>query len=248
MGFGTALSAMMPSGSSTTPTSITFEAYSDEEFNSKVDSWTGKFNPSTIQYESKVEYFDDVPIGAAGGEVRFKRMPPVKLTFSILLDNFDSDSSNAFLALMGTPPLINPDPIITQATKLKNVIYNMNSSTHQPNYVRMQFGDNTFYGRAVKFDVKYTEFKTNGEATRANIDMAFTGSKSKKTTATELQLNSPDMTHAYTVREGDTLTMLATKYYGNPNYFHELAKVNKLNGLRKLSPGMMILIPPLQKP
>lgn len=242
------LSALLPdTGTSSTPTTITFESYSDAEFNTKVGSWEGKFNPSTIQYESKVEYFEDVPIGAAGIDVRFKRMPPSKLAFSIMLDNFDADSSSAYLALLGTPSLFSTDPIITQATNLKNTIYNMNSSTHQPNYVRMQFGDNTFYGRAVKFDVKYTEFKTNGEATRANIDLAFTGTKSKKLSASELQLNSPDMTHAYTVKEGDTLTMLAVKYYDNPNMFIELARVNKLNSLRRLKPGMTLLIPPLQK-
>ncbi|TND02430.1 MAG: hypothetical protein FD123_4103 [Bacteroidetes bacterium] len=246
MSFGAAISALIPSDS-TTPSGITFEGYSDEEFNSKVGTWEGKFNPSTIQYESKVEYFEDVPIGAASSEVRFKRMPPSKIAFSIMLDNFDSDSSNAFLALMGSPTLSTVDPIITQATNLKNVIYNMNSSTHQPNYVRIQFGDNTFYGRASKFDVKYTEFKSNGEATRAAIEMAFTGSKSKKMSASELQLNSPDMTHAYVCKEGDTLTMLAVKYYNNPNLFHELARINRLNGVRRLVPGTVILIPPLQK-
>lgn len=246
MSFGTAIQAIIPSSDSSA-TTIKFEGYSDEEFNSKVGSWEGKFNPSTIQYESKVEYFDDVPIGAASSEVRFKRMPPSKIAFSILLDNFEADSSNAFLALMGSPSLSTVDPIITQATKLKNVIYNMNSSTHQPNYVRLQFGDNTFYGRASKFDVKYTEFKTNGEATRANIDMAFTGSKSKKMSASELQLNSPDMTHAYVCKEGDTLTMLAIRYYNNPNLFRELARINRLNGVRRLTPGTVLIIPPLQK-
>ncbi len=247
MSFSSALSAMQVSGDSSSPTTITFESYSDEEFNTKVSDWTGKFNPSTINYESQVEYFEDIPIGASGSEVRFKRMPPVKLSFNILLNNFEADSTNAYLALLGTPALSTTDPIITQATKLKNVIYNMNSSTHQPNYVRLQFGDNTFYGRAVKFNVKYTEFKTNGEATRAEIETSFAGSKSKKTSATELQLNSPDMTHAYLVREGDTLTMLAAKYYNNPNLFIELAQVNNINSLRRLEPGTTILIPPLDK-
>lgn len=246
MGYGTAISALIPSND-TTPSTITFEAYSDAEFNSKVGSWEGKFNPSTFNYESKVEYFDDVPIGASSSEVRFKRMPPSKIAFSILLDNFDADSSNAFLALMGTPSLSTVDPVITQATNLKNLIYSMNSSTHQPNYVRIQFGDNTFYGRASKFDVKYTEFKTNGEATRASIDMAFTASKARAAAASELQLNSPDMTHAYVCREGDTLTMLAIKYYNDASLFHELARINRLNGLRKLKPGTIIMIPPLQK-
>lgn len=247
MPFSSALAAMGVSDDSSTPASITFEAYSDEEFNTKVSDWEGKFNPSTINFESKVEYFEDVPIGASGAEVRFKRMPPAKLSFNILLDNFDADSSNAYFALMGTPSLSTVDPIITQATNLKNVIYSINSSTHQPNYVRIQFGDNTFYGRATKFNVKYTEFKTNGEATRGDIEMSFTGSKSKKLSASELQLNSPDMTHSYLVREGDTLTMLASKYYNNPNAFIELARINKLNGLRKLKTGSTILIPPLEK-
>lgn len=246
MSFSTLISGLLPTDSAT-PTIIIFDAYSDKEFNSKVGTWKGRFNPSSMQYESKVEYFEDVPIGAISSEVRFKRTPPSKLAFSIMLDNFEIDGVNAVMALMGASTVSSNDPVITQTTKLKNLIYNTNSTTHEPNYVRIQFGDNTFYGRAAKFDVKYTEFKTNGEATRANIDMAFTGTKSAKLTASELQLNSPDMTHAYVIKEGDTLTMLATKYYNNPNLFYELARINKLHGLRKLVPGTVILIPPLQK-
>jgi nucleoid-associated protein YgaU len=59
--------------------------------------------------------------------------------------------------------------------------------------------------------------------------------------------SSPDLTHVRMVKEGDTLPLMTYRIYGDPKYYLEVAKANKINNFRKLKTGDIIIFPPLTK-
>ena len=58
---------------------------------------------------------------------------------------------------------------------------------------------------------------------------------------------SPDVTHRYEVKEGDTLPAIALKILGDVKYTYLVAHANNLNNIRKLKPGTQLYIPPVAK-
>jgi nucleoid-associated protein YgaU len=62
----------------------------------------------------------------------------------------------------------------------------------------------------------------------------------------EERKNSPDLTHRRIVREGDHLSLMCHSIYGDPGYYLEVARFNRLNNYRQLKAGQELLFPPLK--
>jgi nucleoid-associated protein YgaU len=59
--------------------------------------------------------------------------------------------------------------------------------------------------------------------------------------------SSPDLTHYRIVKAGDNLPLMTQRIYGDPKYYLEVARVNKLVNFRNLKPGQAIYFPPIEK-
>lgn len=240
----TAVSAITSEG----VTKISIQAYKDSSYKTKVTglkgAWEGNFNPSSISHDSRVEYFEDVPIGSTGGDPRFQRSLPSEISFSLLFDNFQSQGSSAFGVLMGMMGPA-PAPIMKQIKQFKDVVYTLNGTIHQPNYLELSFGDYTFNGKVKNLKVEYQDFKTDGEATRAQVNVVFVSAISESFVKKVNNLNSPDMTHHYMIQEGDTLSKICLEIYGSLRPLIPLARLNNLSTLRNLQVGTRLIIPPL---
>jgi len=139
--------------------------------------------------------------------------------------------------------------------KYTNKIYNMmhldpkwtdkkNKKGRPPN-VRFQ------WGRQVGFDAvitsiqqRFTLFLPDGTPVRAVLDVTFS------------QVNDPLYKAAqnptsggiggervWTVKEGDTLSWIAFSEYNDPNEWRLIADANRLTAIRRLTPGMRLVIP-----
>lgn len=47
------------------------------------------------------------------------------------------------------------------------------------------------------------------------------------------------------VKDGDTLPQLSQEIYNSKDYYVQVAKYNKLNKFRDLTPGMQLIFPPI---
>jgi len=92
------------------------------------------------------------------------------------------------------------------------------------------------------FNIEFLLFDINGHTLRAKVHLslkAYVDLQSKK--------SSPDMSHAFTIREGDSLPMLCKEVYGNMNYYLQVAEHNGLTNFRELEVGSTVEFPPLQR-
>jgi len=118
---------------------------------------------------------------------------------------------------------------------------------HRPFYLILLWG--TFIASCVlkSMTIKYELFRPDGTPLRAIISASFL--EFTESTLADLKNNksSPDLTHVRTVKEGDTLPLMAYKIYGDSSYYLEIARVNKLKNFRKLKAGDKIYFPPTDK-
>ena len=123
----------------------------------------------------------------------------------------------------------------------------MNRKIHQPNFLKVEWGDLMFECRLKSVDINYTLFNRSGQPLRAELDVVFIGDIQDSKRVKKENKNSPDLTHIKTVKSGDRLPLMANDVYSNSAYYIQLARANNLNNFRKLPVGTTIKFPPIQK-
>jgi nucleoid-associated protein YgaU len=95
--------------------------------------------------------------------------------------------------------------------------------------------------------IAYKLFKPDGIPLRAVITANFTDNSDDQTSQAIAQNQSSDLTHVRLVKAGETLPSLCEQIYGDPHYYLEVARANKIDNFRNLAPGIKLLFPPLEK-
>jgi hypothetical protein len=92
---------------------------------------------------------------------------------------------------------------------------------------------------------RFTLFSSEGVPLRATLTVGLKEYKSVQRQLWELNLQSADQTHAYTVRQGETLSDVANSVYGDPNSWRPIAEHNGVTDPLDVAAGSILTIPPL---
>jgi nucleoid-associated protein YgaU len=120
----------------------------------------------------------------------------------------------------------------------------MDGPTHEPLYLKLEWGDLVFHCRLVSVNVSYTLFNRQGRPIRAELACAFKGSLQL---SKRVQKSSPDLSHSRLVEAEDNITIMTNKIYKNPAYYIRVAQANRLNNFRRLPMELELQFPPLEK-
>ena len=123
----------------------------------------------------------------------------------------------------------------------------LNGTTHEPNFLQLNWGTFIFNGVMESATVTYKLFHSSGAPLRASINASFKQSVSRTEQTAQARLQSPDLTHFKIVKEGETLPLIAKKIYGDSKYYLEIARVNNINNFRRLKAGQQLVLPPIDK-
>lgn len=195
-------------------------------------------NPTDYSLDKTIKYNEQTQDGENGSDLKFMSVDPSSLDLKLILDGTGTirrdGSSNLY------PSVKN------QIKKLMKTVYSYNGGIHQPNYIKIVWGDLLFYGRLTNIKVDYKMFKPSGEAIRAEVKLNFKEFFTKSEQVAIKNNSSPDMTHIVTVKAGDTLPLLCQKIYEDASYYIEVAKANDLINFRSLKPGTKLLFPSIK--
>lgn len=106
-------------------------------------------------------------------------------------------------------------------------------------------GRNSFVCFVEKIDQRFTLFSPEGVPLRATLNVTLREYKTLARQLDELNLNSPDKTQAHVTRRDDSLSGLASRHYQNPNQWRRIARANDIDDPRRLSPGRVLRLPPV---
>ena len=83
-------------------------------------------------------------------------------------------------------------------------------------------------------------------ARRATLTLALREYKTLDDQLSQLNLSSPDRTHAHMTKEGDTLSRISSRYYLRPGDWRSIAESNDIDDPRRLDPGVLLTVPSIR--
>lgn len=207
--------------------------YKNGEFSEETgSSFTAMINPTIYRQKQGVSYNNDK--GLDGGNApSYKTYGEKNIQLEFILDT------------TGVVPNTSGKNLPDIIKQLQNTVYTYVGDSHQPPFIKVIWGTLSFQGRAADLDIEYTLFSPSGLPLRAKVKLQIKLYISNKTQELEKGKNSPDLSHLITVKAGDTLPGLCMQIYNSTIYCVEVARINKLTGIRCIPPGTQLLFPPL---
>lgn len=114
---------------------------------------------------------------------------------------------------------------------------------HRTNYVTVTFGSESLLMQLETMDIDYKLYDSTGAPYHAEVACKFISAAEVSITGNQ----SPDMTHGFTIREGDSLPNLCMQVYGDMRYYMAVAEHNKLTNFRELEVGAVLEFPPIDR-
>ncbi|MCD8079074.1 MAG: hypothetical protein LUF04_01265 [Bacteroides sp.] len=201
--------------------------YADELFSKRVAKFNVQINPDSLKLDRSINYTDTQASGEPQKQ-KFGNLPSSTLSFDLIFDDtgfVDHIQGN----------------INDRIGRLEKAIYSINGETHEPNYTLLVWGDFVFKGRLSSLNYDYSVFKPDGAPLRVKISLTFVGHKEGS------EKKSPDLSRIIVLKAGESIPWLCQKYYNDPSYCVEIARINRLKGFRDVSPGTRLLFPPLAR-
>lgn len=92
---------------------------------------------------------------------------------------------------------------------------------------------------------QFTLFNSDGMPVRAKVSVSFKEYELPKDEQQREPRRSSYPAQTYTVREGDTLSGIASAVWNDPSKWRRLADVNDISNPRVLEPGQPLIVPPI---
>lgn len=212
-------------------------AYTDGDFNSVYKpALELPTNPEKVKLSKGIRYAEDKQLGSLNGANSYVRYQPETLYFECLLD-----VTNAMEDDDGK------DPVHNTVNALEARLYDYNTEAHRPSFVKVEYGDITFFGQLKTLETEYALFNPSGLPLRAELKVTLTGYCSQKEEKKHFSKRSPDVSRLVTLKEGQTLAALCYEIYGDALLVGQVARFNNLNGYRNVPAGTQLLMPMLKK-
>jgi hypothetical protein len=239
---------------------LTMRAYTTRERRSQGRAlypiWEAMFNPESYSRGYQIAYHKPLGLNTSSRPATYTFSLPSELKLRLLLDGTGVDEQTVAAALrtgparalVGGAGVMPIDPAWTvkeRVAKFLRLAVKVNGEIHEPNYLRVSWGDMTFDCRLGSLDVNYTAFARSGEPLRAELDVTFIGDVANEVRLADESWTSPDLTHKMIVKAGDTLPALTRAVYGSAEHYLLVARYNELDDFRELAPGRELLFPPL---
>jgi hypothetical protein len=197
-----------------------------------------QYNPTELTFNKGAQLVE-IPIpGLDSPLLQFVRGQTETLTVELFFDTTEDGTG------IGAKPV----------TKLTDVFYDLvkiDPDTHSPPVLLFTWGGEAFPGktrnsfRCVVASVRqqYTLFSPEGTPLRARLTVELREYKTLSQQMRELNLKSADHTKATVVHDGDTISGLAYRVYGNDREWRLIADANHIDDPINLAPGSVLRVP-----
>jgi len=225
------------------------------------------FNPTEYQITRNMSYAEIAIPGLAMPLLQFVRGEAQTLQLELFLDSSDrkAPSPADVLATVGSDvdltqntgaglepvpgdswEALGRSPNCEQRLMALRLIAQIDSELHAPPVVEFCWGGAPrFRGVVTSFTEKFTMFDAEGHILRARVTLQLKSYVAAEEQFRQINPQSPDRTKTHVVRAGERLDMIAAREYGDPAHWNVIAAANRLARPRVLTPGMLLIIPPL---
>ena len=193
------------------------------------------FNPKEYSFSKSNTWKEGETKGTNVPQMEFGGGKPAALQLQLFFDTYETgkDVREEYTNALWELTLVDDD--------LKDA----KSNKSRPPIVRFQWGKAWSYDAVItKMSQKFTLFLADGTPVRATVDVTFQQVKDER----QLGMQNPTSsgsggTRVWTVQEGDTLSWIAYRQYGDSTQWRRIADANRLTQVRRLRPGTALEVP-----
>ena len=194
------------------------------------------FNPSMIDVGASANWEQPTKAGSKkASDPQFKGTTPATMDLELILDQWDvRNKSRDVIA-----------DVNTLISWTRPTASTRGSKKPQPPKVRLEWALPWFDCYVISVKATYTMFNENGLPVRATVKVSLKefGTKDAKQNPTSGSLAGHQ---SHLVVEGDSLPLLAHRYYEKAEYWRGIAIANGIDDPLRVRPGTRILLPPLE--
>lgn len=232
-------------------TRLLLQAYPSPEFKGKAKDFIYlQANPESYSVNYSIEYSEPRGKGSSGFVKKWEKNPPRTVSFEFILDN-----TGVIPAYKQKRPTGKKETEIVeqenltvnqQIEKFEKLVFKVDGKKHEPNYLMLVWGTFIFGCRLQSMSITYKLFASDGNPLRASINATFIEVNRETKQIFEDNFQSPDVTHALTVKGEESLPMMTEKVYGSNSHYIAVAQANKLIHFRNIKAGDTIVFPPIK--
>ncbi len=193
------------------------------------------FNPSEYSVQKRNTWSKTQTSGTNLPEVEFSGGEPATLSMDLLFDTFQSreDVRKVYTDRIWALMLVNDE------------VKDSSNNKSRPAHVHFQWGKSWSFDAVItSIDQSFTLFLEDGTPVRATLKISFQQLKDESLLPPQNPTSGVREGHrVWTVRPGDTLAGIAHRTLGSPNRWRRIARINRLQHVRTLPAGKILVIP-----
>jgi len=213
---------------------LKIQAYTKPDYSgTPIGEFASFVNPNEITLAYEMEYDSAQGSGTTNSRMNFKKMKPGDLSLTFFIDGTGAGGTVVD---------------VQQKIEQFQTVTGYNGDIHRPNFLKVVWGTLQVKRCILKTaSIVYKMFRPDGIPLRAFITATFTDNSDDQSRVAMAQDHSPDLTHVRMVKAGSTLPGMCYEIYGDPGYFLDVAKANRIDDFRRLRTGITVFFPPLEK-
>lgn len=196
------------------------------------------FNPEEYSLSKDNNFAQQAIPGLSAPILQFVNGNMQTLEMELLVDTYESNKSNNRV-------LNQAGGDVRQLTKKITGLMDIERTTHAPPIILFTWGSLSFTCVLARVTQRFIMFMPNGLPVRARLSVTFNEFRNVDLEAKEIKRETADFTKFYSVAQGETISGIAGKVYGNPKVWRAIALRNRIENPRALATGMRLVIPQL---
>jgi nucleoid-associated protein YgaU len=206
------------------------------------------FNPNELSIEKSNLYAETQIPGLPSSTFQFVKGGVRTLTMNLFFDTYEQHKGTKALSDVRTltDKITGWDSASSGGETASKGLMDIDSELHAPPVCYFIWGAFIFKCLIERVSKKFTMFLPNGVPVRATLNVTLKEYKDVETQLKETDFHSTDRTKVWHVKEGDTLSLIAAEEYGDQSLWKFIAEKNKIYNPRLLTPGIELIIPPLE--
>ena len=196
------------------------------------------FNPEEYTLSRDINYAQTPIPGLSAPIIQFVHGNLQTLEMELFLDTVEAHAeNNRQLNRAGE----DVRRLVRQITDLMNI----DPASHAPPIVLFTWGSLNFTGVLAHASQRFIMFLPDGTPVRARLQVTFNEFRNVDLEAKEIKRETADYSRIVVVKQGETLSSIAWRTYGNPRLWRPIALRNGIANPRALVTGMQLVVPQL---
>jgi nucleoid-associated protein YgaU len=188
------------------------------------------FNPAEYNLELSSNFSSTSLPGLNNPVLQFVHGEAQTLSMDLLFDTYTNERGSDVSVLTGE---------LAQALLI-------DGDLHAPPPVLFVWGSFSFQAVVEKLSQKFTMFLEDGTPVRATLSVSFKQYQPIQDQLKNPRRNSADKSTRHELSSDESLWRLAARVYGDPRLWRLIARHNLIENPRRVPPGTVLVLPPLE--